>query len=355
MQTIILLGPSKAGKSTVGRLLAAATDRPFHQLQAFNTDAFTQAGVTEEALHAAWSQGFDHWHQMIQPLVPAVLRSFINQHPGAVLELDALLLALDDPQVRDEMMALLAPAERVLLLPAPDAATSLRVVRERQRILYNGLDLNYYFVTHPANDALAKHVVYTKDKTPQQTADEVYALATPNSPIVLIGPMNAGKSTVGQHIAQQHGLKSASLDQHRWRYYEECGFTRDEMRRRDEDHGAQGVIDYWKLFDVHAVDRFLEEHTEGVLDFGAGHSVYDNPADLAAVRARLEPYPNVILVMPSPDPEESFAILTQRSHLKLGGIEATEYLLRNALLQRYAHNRVLYRGAYARGNGAAGY
>jgi hypothetical protein len=139
--------------------------------------------------------------------------------------------------------------------------------------------------------------------------------------------MNTGKSTVGQIIGERSKLERASLDHHRWRYYEEQGFTRDEMQRLDELSGPQGVIDYWKRFDVHAVDRFLEEHTSGVLDFGAGHSVYDDLDDLETVRARLEPFPNVVLLMPSPDPEESFEILKQRTELRIKDVEVTEYLM----------------------------
>jgi hypothetical protein len=49
-----------------------------------------------------------------------------------------------------------------------------------------------------------------------------------------------------------------------------------------------------------------------VIDLGGGHTVSDNPTRFARVQDALAPYPNVILLLPSPDPEESVRVLRTR-------------------------------------------
>ena len=50
----------------------------------------------------------------------------------------------------------------------------------------------------------------------------------------------------------------------------------------------------------------------GVIDFGAGHSVYEDEALLTQVKCLLAPYPNVILVLPSAVLSTSLKVLRNR-------------------------------------------
>jgi hypothetical protein len=54
----------------------------------------------------------------------------------------------------------------VLLLPSPDVDHSVRILEERQRVLFDGMELNEHFVRHHSNHDLAKLTVYTDRKTP---------------------------------------------------------------------------------------------------------------------------------------------------------------------------------------------
>jgi len=158
-----------------------------------------------------------------------------------------------------------------------------------------------YFLRHRSNYALAKQIVYTKDKTPAQSCEEILACMTPGSDIILIGAMNVGKSTLGRLLAQRLGLPNVSMDKLRWDYYKEVGWNSDEQERIGKTEGFAGTYRYWETFDLYAVRRILEAHTNCVFDFGAGHSVYEDDVDITLHRELLAPYPNVFLLLPSPD------------------------------------------------------
>ena len=74
----------------------------------------------------------------------------------------------------------------------------------------------------------------------------------------------------------------------------------------------KGLIEYWKPFEVHAVERALTEFQNCVMDFGAGHSVYEDPALFDRIEKALKPYNYVFLILPSPDLDRSVEIVNRR-------------------------------------------
>jgi shikimate kinase len=128
--------------------------------------------------------------------------------------------------------------------------------------------------------------------------------------IVLIGPVRAGKSTLGKLLAARLGLPQATLDEQRWRYYEEIGYDESLAREIRQRGGFLALVLYWNLFDAYAVERLLAENRDCVFDFGAG--IYWNDEILGRVQRALSPYRNVVLLLPSPDVEETLRILSER-------------------------------------------
>lgn len=133
-----------------------------------------------------------------------------------------------------------------------------------------------------------------------------------NALIILIGPMGAGKSTVAELLAEKLDLPGYPMDELRWAYYQEIGYDQEKVSEISKAEGLAGVIRYWKPFEAYAVERILADHSRGVIDFGAGHSVYEDEALFARVQQVLAPYANVILLLPSPDLDESARILHER-------------------------------------------
>ena len=67
-----------------------------------------------------------------------------------------------------------------LILPSPDPQESIRILNERlaaEGVRYN-FDFSAHFIKLTSNYRLAKAIVYTEGKTPEQTADEILALCS---------------------------------------------------------------------------------------------------------------------------------------------------------------------------------
>jgi len=131
--------------------------------------------------------------------------------------------------------------------------------------------------------------------------------------MILIGPLGAGKSTIGKLLGEALNLPAIELDDLRWGYYAEIGYDaeRSEQIRREGGMKARG--DYWNPFEIHSVERVVQDYPTGhVLSFGAGNSVFDDPAQMERVEKALAPYPYVILLLPSEDVEEVMRVLTER-------------------------------------------
>ncbi|MEM9485502.1 MAG: hypothetical protein AAGA83_17645 [Cyanobacteria bacterium P01_F01_bin.116] len=111
------------------------------------------------------------------------------------------------------------------------------------------------------------------------------------SDIILIGPQGAGKSTIGKLLATRLGLPECSMDKYRWDYYSEIGYDEAVAKQKRESEGAWGIIQYWKPFEAHAVERLLSDHSNCVIDFDAGHSVYEDPLLFQRVQRALAPLP----------------------------------------------------------------
>lgn len=130
--------------------------------------------------------------------------------------------------------------------------------------------------------------------------------------IILIGPGKAGKTTVSELLGQRLNLPVAALDDLRWDYYAEIGYDPDYARQLRRERGFPALVEYWKPFDIHGVERVLADYPQDyIIAFGAGHSVYADQGYLERAKQALAGH-HVILLMPTPDIEESSRILQDR-------------------------------------------
>lgn len=348
--TVILIGPERAGKSTIGRLLAERLEVPFSDVSKSAKPYYGELGHSQEAVDQAWNEGELEGYLHYQgPFEAHAIERIFQEEPLGVFEVKATQVAFTDSKLFARIQGALQPYQPiVLLLPSPDVETSVRVLDERGYVFYEGVELTEHFVRHHSNHDLAKLHLYTHGKTPQESCTELLALLDPSSPeIFLIGPMGAGKSTLGKLLAEQLGRPQVSLDDIRWDYYKEIGYDKATQREIKEREGFAGVYRYWKRFEAYGVERAIHDHHGCVMDFGAGHSVQENEADFARIQAVLAPYPNVVLLLPSPDLDEAIAILRAHTPFKVGNVPFTRYLVTHPAFRTLATQVVYTEGKTA--------
>ena len=136
------------------------------------------------------------------------------------------------------------------------------------------------------------------------------------SPVILIGPMAVGKTSVALELSRQLDCVNVPLDRIRWYYY----LKRDYSIAREAtlNHDFLQLQEYWKTFDVETITAALDDFSNCVMDFGAGHSYYPDPRRLAQMEEVLQPYPFIFLLLPSPDRETSLRVCLERLKKRYG-------------------------------------
>jgi broad-specificity NMP kinase len=163
--------------------------------------------------------------------------------------------------------------------------------------------------------------------------------------IILIGPIGTGKSTLARLLSEKLSIPRCCMDTLRWAYMKEVGYDEAVEKQIKEHEGWRGVFRYWKPFEAHMVERLLAEHPDCVIDFGASQSVYEDEADFARVQRALAPYPNVVLVLPSPDLDESVRMLKERVWDGIaGGFDFHEHFVKHPSNHRLARIVVYTKG-----------
>jgi shikimate kinase len=119
------------------------------------------------------------------------------------------------------------------------------------------------------------------------------------------------------------------MDELRYNYYQEIGYD-EELVKKKRERGIWELQKYWKPFEIHAVERLLSEHSQCVIDFGGGHSVYEEVTLFQRVQKALAPYPNVFLLLPSPNLDESVQILDERNKFEMSELRSlNEHFIRH--------------------------
>src|SRR5579862_3523609 len=72
----------------------------------------------------------------------------------------------------------------------------------------------------------------------QKRAEETQQV---DSTVILIGPIGAGKSTLGALLATKLGVPQRPMDRHRWNYYNEIGYDQELADRLQKEQGFAGL------------------------------------------------------------------------------------------------------------------
>ena len=133
-------------------------------------------------------------------------------------------------------------------------------------------------------------------------------------PLIFIGPIGAGKSTISNMVAEKLSLPSFSLDEEE-HLGASVGYDVDLYNRMQDEVGPLKAYEYRRGFYDRLVPLFLASHDQGVLDLGGGHPIVPDRSKQETIKKALDPYEHVFLLMPTPDPMESITILRERNKL----------------------------------------
>lgn len=180
-QTIVLIGPMSAGKSTIARELAKITSLPRIPMDRvrwyyYLTDGFS---LEKEESIDSFTDVMTYWKPFEVKAVKRILREF----PNSIIDFGAGHSHYTDEKQLKEVQAAMEPFDNVfLLMPSDDCNESLEICNARLKERVNRdldkaeIDANFDFINSISNKALAKHIIYTKGKTPTDTALEIKSI-----------------------------------------------------------------------------------------------------------------------------------------------------------------------------------
>ena len=180
---LILIGPTGAGKSTLGLLLADRLNLPSVSMDGVAEPYYNECnfGIAEfQRLRA--EQGFLTTHRQWEPVRAHATVRVIEEYGRVVLDLGAGHTHYEDPKMFDLVRRAISPCPNVvLLLPCADLDRSVRILRERclsergGNWIHDGYDFIEHWVKDSCNHALATITVFTDGKMPAESSDEILA------------------------------------------------------------------------------------------------------------------------------------------------------------------------------------
>lgn len=180
-KTIILIGPMCAGKSTFGREIAKLTKMKRVPMDRVRWYYYLKDGfsIEEEEKIKSFDDVMTYW----KPFEVKAVKRIVAEFPNSVIDFGAGHSYYTDEHQFQQVQAVLSPLPNIiLLLPSESKEESLKICNQRlkdrvkRELQQTEIDANYAFINHASNYDLAKHIVYTKDKSPEQTAQEIYQL-----------------------------------------------------------------------------------------------------------------------------------------------------------------------------------
>jgi len=178
---IVLIGPVRSGKSTLGKLLAQRLNLPQVSIDELRWRYYKEVGYDEALAREFRKRGgflalVLYWNLFEAYTVERVLA----EHRNCIFDFGAAIYESSESFAR--VQRALAPYRNViLLLPSADKAESLRILAERDGDPPSDLNFDFdaHFLAQHSYFDLAKFTVYTKDRTPAETCAEILDLIAP--------------------------------------------------------------------------------------------------------------------------------------------------------------------------------
>lgn len=225
------------------------------------------------------------------------LKSFINyvflNYPELLNELKDKLSFLD--KSKDEKISLLIDYLSSLF---PDIPSYL--IKKSKEMYSN--DKREFSQIGKEIFEFSNKIKFAENIIKKEISDDVL-----NNSILLIGPMGSGKSSVSRKLYELTGMNKVSLDD-------------DRQLKELYEHASE--FKNFKEFEFYLTSSVLTSINEPtIIDFGGGHSVYENPIMFYEMKKLIKKFKNTFLMLPSKDLNESLRILNERLSSRKSNID----------------------------------
>lgn len=173
---IILIGPIGSGKSTLAELIYLRTMLPHRPMDLLRWKYFDEIGYDREAARERYvNEGIWGLYRYWKPFEAYAVKRVFEDFKECIFDFGASQSVYEDDELFGRVQDVLKPYPYlILLLPSADRDESIQILHSRNDYASEEhRAVNEHFVIHHSNYDLAKYIAYTKDKTPEETCDEV--------------------------------------------------------------------------------------------------------------------------------------------------------------------------------------
>ena len=165
-----------------------------------------------------------------------------------------------------------------------------------------------------------------------------------SSGIILIGPNNTHKDTVGKYLAKTLQLAFHDLSADRYRFRKNTGFDPAERAAIYQSQGFEGVLHYMAPFNAFVLEQALREYGPSVVKLDPLDTIFDHKALLTRVKVAMQGFDSIVQLLPSPDESKTIRLLEHQSRVTYKGMDWNEYFIRQPSNRRLAKH-VIYNQA----------
>jgi shikimate kinase len=181
MSNIVLTGPVHVGKTTVAKMLAKRLDREFVSMHQLMWHYYSETGDDSDMFHEKRKEGLWELYQYLVPYAVRALERIVSDYEDAVIDLESNHAVFEGQKTFERAQRALTGHQVIHLIPSIYITESLNILKERtdfnpetaEKDMAEFIQLNTFFMQHHSNHDLATLVVYTKDKTPDDTCAEI--------------------------------------------------------------------------------------------------------------------------------------------------------------------------------------
>ena len=170
MDTIILIGPIGAGKTTQGKLLAKKLGMPRVSYDDVKGKYWKRLGLNRNVANSIEKEnGIYAMLSYMNEFKSKTVSSIVNDYPGHIIDFGGAQ-TFDEPHQVEMVREVFEPISNIfLLLPSNDLATNIKELPG----LKENYPINAYLIMHETNELFAKKIIYTLGKTPEEIMNEI--------------------------------------------------------------------------------------------------------------------------------------------------------------------------------------